>query len=151
MRWWMLIKLTVMSILKHTHILNIILYTNVYLCMCSVAKSCLTLWDPMDCSLPSSSVHGIFQARILEWIAISSSRGSSWLRVWTHVSCISCTGRRILYHWAAREAPWYTNMINSIMLFIVQLLSLVWLCDPRTLGFPVQHYLPVCSSSCPLS
>ena len=54
------------------------------------AQSCLTLCDPMDCSSPDSSVHGIFQARILEWAAISSSRGSSWLRDWTHVSCISC-------------------------------------------------------------
>ena len=43
-----------------------------------VTKSCLTLWDPMDCSLPGASVHGISQARILEWIAISFSRGSSY-------------------------------------------------------------------------
>ena len=42
-----------------------------------VAQSCLTLRDPMDCSLSGSSVHGIFQARVLEWIAISFSRGSS--------------------------------------------------------------------------
>ena len=42
-----------------------------------VAQSCLTLCDPMDCSLPGSSVHGIFQARILGWVAISFSRGSS--------------------------------------------------------------------------
>ena len=42
-----------------------------------VAQSCLTLWDPMDCSLPGSSVHGLFQARVLEWVAISFSRGSS--------------------------------------------------------------------------
>ena len=41
------------------------------------AQSCLTLWDPADCSPPGSSVHGNFQARILEWAAISSSRGSS--------------------------------------------------------------------------
>ena len=42
-----------------------------------VAQSCLTLCNPMDCSLPGSSVHRIFKARILEWVAISSSRGSS--------------------------------------------------------------------------
>ena len=42
-----------------------------------VAQSCPTLCDPMDCSLPHSSVHGIFQARVLEWVAISFSRGSS--------------------------------------------------------------------------
>ena len=67
----------------------------------SVVQSCLTVWDPMDCSLPGSSVYGIFQARILEWVAISSSRGSSWPRDWTRVSCI---GRQMLYHWATREA-----------------------------------------------
>ena len=55
----------------------------------------------MDCSLPGSSVHGISQARILEWVAISFSSGSSWPRGWMHVSCI---GRWVLYHWATREA-----------------------------------------------
>jgi len=50
----------------------------------------------MDCSLPASSVHGILQARKLEWVSISSSRGSSQLRDRTHISYISCTGRRIL-------------------------------------------------------
>ena len=55
--------------------------------------------DPMKCGPPGSSVHGILQARILEWAAISFSRGSSWPRDWTYVSCISCIGRRILCHW----------------------------------------------------
>ena len=50
-----------------------------------VAQSCPTLSDPMDCSLPGFSVHGIFQARRLEWIAISYSRGFSWPRDWTWV------------------------------------------------------------------
>ena len=53
-----------------------------------VAHSCLTLCDPMDCSLPGSSVHGIFHARVLEWIAISFSRGSSQPRDPTRVSRI---------------------------------------------------------------
>ena len=66
-----------------------------------VAQSCLTLCDPMDCSLPISSVHGIFQARILEWVAISFSRGSSQPRDRTWVSCIA--GRRFTV-WATREA-----------------------------------------------
>ena len=44
---------------------------SVLLCVCEVAQSCLTLYDLMDCSLPGSSVHGIFQTRILEWVAIS--------------------------------------------------------------------------------
>ena len=63
-------------------------------CCCLVAKSCPTLCDPMDCNPPGSSVHGIAQARILECVAISFSRGSSRPRNWTHISCI---GRRILY------------------------------------------------------
>ena len=71
-------------------------------CWCLVAKSCLTLSNPKSCSPPSSSVHGISQARILEWVAISFSRGSLWPREWTRVSC---TGRGvILYRWATREA-----------------------------------------------
>ena len=54
-----------------------------------VAQSCPTLFNPMDCSPPGSSVHGIFQARLLEWIAISFSRRSSQSRDGTHVSCIA--------------------------------------------------------------
>ena len=66
-----------------------------------VAQSCLTLCRPMDCSLLGAFVHGILQARILKWVAISSSRGSSRLRDRTHVSW---TGGCILYHWAPWEA-----------------------------------------------
>ena len=62
----------------------------------------LTLYDPMDCILPDSSVRGIILARILEWVAISSSRGSSQSRDWTHVSWGSC---RILYLSVTWEAP----------------------------------------------
>ena len=53
-------------------------------CVCVCAQSCLTLCDPKDCSWPDSSVHGIFQARILEWVAISYSRGYSQPRDRTH-------------------------------------------------------------------
>ena len=65
---------------------------------CAGAQSSLTLCDPMDCSPPGSSVHEILQTRILEQVAISSSRGSSPPRVWTYFSCVSWIGRRILYH-----------------------------------------------------
>ena len=58
----------------------------------------------MGCSPPGSSVHGILQARILEWFAISSSRGSSQPRGWTRVSQVSGAGRQIIYHWATWEA-----------------------------------------------
>ena len=53
--------------------------------------------NPMDCSQPGSSVHGIFQARILEWVAISSSRGSSWPRAETSVSRGPCISRQLLF------------------------------------------------------
>ena len=70
-----------------------------------VAQSCPAFCNPMDCSPQGSTIHGIFQARILEWVVISFSRGSSWPRDQTHVSSISCIGRRVLYHWATWEAP----------------------------------------------
>ena len=54
-----------------------------------VAQSCLTFCDTMDCSSPGSSVHGILQARILEWVAIPFHRGSSWPRDWTTISCVA--------------------------------------------------------------
>ena len=60
--------------------------------------SCVRVCDSMDCSPPGSSVHGILQARILEWGAISSSRGSFQLQNWTHVSHTSCIGRWMLDH-----------------------------------------------------
>ena len=68
---------------------------------CEVTQSCPTLFDPVGCSLPGFSVHRILQARILEWVTISFSRGSSWPRDRTQVSCIG--GRRFNL-WATREA-----------------------------------------------
>ena len=65
-----------------------------------VAQSCPTLCDPKDCGLPGSSIHGIFQARVLEWVAISFSRESSWPRDWTRVSHM--VGRRFTV-WATGE------------------------------------------------
>ena len=65
---------------------------------CSVTQSCPTLWDPMDCSPPGSSVHRILQARILEWVAMPSSRGPSQPRDPTLVSFVSCIGRWVIYH-----------------------------------------------------
>ena len=63
-------------------------------CCCLVTKSCPTLCKPMDYNLPGSSGHGTSQARILEWVAIPFSRGSSWPRDRTRVSC---TSRRVLH------------------------------------------------------
>ena len=68
---------------------------------CSCTQLCLTLHHPMDCSLPDSSIHGISQAGILEWVAIPLSQGSSSPRDRPQVSCI---GKQILYHWDTWEA-----------------------------------------------
>ena len=68
--------------------------------LCLITQSCLTLCDPMDCSLPASSVRGDLQARILEWVAYPSSRGSSQPRNWTEISCIV---DRLFTSWATRE------------------------------------------------
>ena len=75
-----------------------------YYC-CLVAKMCPNSCDPMDCSTPGSSVYGIFQARILEWVAISSSREAFPPRDRTCISGTSCLVRWILYHCATWEAP----------------------------------------------
>ena len=92
-----------------------------------VAQSCLTFCDPMDCSLPGSSLRGILQARVLEWVAISQARVLEWVAIsqarvlewvaisfsressqprdWTRVSCIP---GRCFNLWATREAPTYS-------------------------------------------
>ena len=72
----------------------------VRMCVCahSVVQSCPTHCGPKDCSPPGSSVHGIFQARILQWGVISYSRGSSPPTDQIRVSFVSCIGRWILYH-----------------------------------------------------
>ena len=80
----------------------------------------------MDCSPPGSSVHGIFQARILEWVAISFSRGSSWPRDWAHVSFVFCIGRRILY----TGATWEVLCSFHAAAAAKSLQSCLTLCDP---------------------
>ena len=82
-----------------------------YLCMHAQSlQSSSTLCSPMDCSPPGSSVHGILQARILEWVAMPSSRGSSPPRDWTHISYIACIGRwgfffLVLFHFLPLVPP----------------------------------------------
>ena len=73
----------------------------IYMCVCACVKflqSCPTLCDHMACSPPGSSVNGILQARILEWIAMPSFRWSSWPRDQTHIFYVSHIGTRVLYH-----------------------------------------------------
>ena len=71
-----------------------------------VRSACMlsrTLFNAMDCNLPGSSVHGILQARILEWVAMPSARGSSWPRDRTQVSCNSCIAGEFYTQWMTRE------------------------------------------------
>ena len=84
-------------------------YVCVRVCMRTRAQLYPTLCDPMDCSLPGSSVHGIFQARILEWVAISFSRGPSQPRDPTQVACVSYIGRQILH----ASATWDTKITHA--------------------------------------
>ena len=81
----------------------------------------------MDCSPPGSSIHGILQARLLEWGAISFSRGFSWPR---DLTCISCICRWVLYHWATREIQifkifsyfWVSSMYPFFSYFLILLI-----------------------------
>ena len=91
----------------------------------------------MDCSPTGSSVHGISQERILEWIAISFSRGSSWPRGWMHVSCL---GRQILYLWATSSV----QLLSLIRLFVTPWTAA---CQASLL-FTISQ---VCSNSCSLT
>ena len=90
-------------------------HTFIYWCCCLVAKSCSTLCHPMDFSPWGSSVHGILQARILEWVAMPCSNVSSQPMNWAHALRIS---RRTLYHWATSE-PLSTNYEAHPSLFYV--------------------------------
>ena len=67
-----------------------------------VTQSCQILCDPTDCSPPGSSIHGVLQARILEWVSIPFCRGSFQPRDWTRIACIA---GRLYTIWATREAP----------------------------------------------
>ena len=97
--------------------------------VCSVAQSCLTLCDPMDYSLTGSSVHGIFQARILQRVGISSSRGSLWPRDRTRVSCVFLT-----------ESRFFTAEPSGVGRS--PLFGVIFMC--RSCGFFLFKYSPVC-------
>ena len=86
---------------------------------CLAAQSCPTLCNSFACSPPASSVHGIFQARILEWVAISYLRGSFWPRDQTQVSCIVGT---FFTMWATRE----TDYLQMFYVFMAYLTYFFW-------------------------
>ena len=104
-------------------------------------QSCQALCNPM----PGSSVHGILQARILEWVAISYTRGSFHPRDQTNVFCISCIGRQILCHWESGRL-----FLPMLLLFRCSVVSLF--CNPMdcsTPGLPIPHHLPEFAQVCP--
>ena len=94
--------------------------------LCAHAKSlqpCPTPCDPMDCSAPDFSVHGILQARILEWVATPFSRGSSPFRNRTHISYVSCTGRQGLYLLAPPGEPIWMGRSSFIKTVVSHVLK----------------------------
>ena len=113
-----------------------------------IIESCPTLWDPMDCSLPSSSVHGVLQARILEWVATSFSRGFSQPKYWTQVSCIA---GRFFTVWVTREVTSGSpplpdhKSLHIIICCCSVIQSRPTLCDPMGL----QHASLTCPSPTP--
>ena len=113
--------------------------------LCLAAQFCPTLCDLMDCSLPDLPVHEIFQARLLEWVAISFSRGSSQPRDRT---CVSGIGKWSLYHWATWEVPpwvqvtYYTSYIwSKIALRSLKIVRLL----PSAHEFVVNAFYCFCS------
>ena len=92
---------------------------------CSVAWSCPTLWDPLDYRLSGFSVHGILQARILKWVATSSSRGSSGPWDWT---CVSCITSELFIGWDIGEDP---------QVYII--ISISHFCSSFPVYFPFQY------------
>ena len=114
------------------------LYHSVRVCMRAKSlQMCPTLWDPMDCSLPISSVQGILQARILEWVAISFSRGFSQPRDGTVSLKSPALASRFFTTSATWEAPEYSQFSSVTQ-------SCPTLCEPMnhsTPGLPVHHQL----------
>ena len=106
-----------------------------------VVESCLNLCDHMDYSLPGSSVHEVLQARILEWVAILFSRGYSWPRDLTWVSCIVC---RLFTIWAIREAPICGLCLRFFFVFSFGIPTLSPLCRQSSL---VSYSPWVCKNS----
>ena len=87
----------------------------ILVCCVKSLHSCLTPCDPMNCSPPGSCVHGIFQARILEWAAMPSSRGSPQPRDQTRNTHISCIGKCILYHSCHLGSPCYPAVPSQFL------------------------------------
>ena len=81
------------------HLTEMVCFRFLHCIRATSLQLCLTLFNPVDCSLPGSSVHGILQARMLEWVAVSFPRGFSQYKDW---NCLS----EDLLHWQAGSSPW---------------------------------------------
>ena len=129
---------------------------------CAWVCECSVLWnsDPRGCSLPGSSVPGIFQARILEWVAISSlgnppNPGMDQ----THVVCISYIGRQILYHWAPATCRWtksgfqtkYQSLQRKAWTALFLGMQYLSACGRIIVGFQDRHTLTAGNSLSPLN
>ena len=119
-----------------------------YYLLCMSAKtlqSCPTLCNPMEGSPPGSSVRGILQARILEWVVMPSSRGSSWPRDRTCVSHVSCIGRQVLYYWATWEAPWLLSLIlhNIVTILWIGYIGAILTTYQYTVSLPLSTHCPL--------
>ena len=100
-------------------------------CVCAESlQSCLTLCN---------RVHGILQARILEWAAMPSSRGSSRPRDQSYISCVSCIGRQVFYHWRHLRSPWSVSLVQFGHSVVSDSLQPM---DCSIPGLPVHHQLP---------
>ena len=108
-------------------------------------QSCPTLCNPMEGSPPGSSVRGILQARILEWVVMPSSRGSSWPRDRTCVSHVSCIGRQVLYYWATWEAPWLLSLIlhNIVTISWIGYIGAILTTYQYTVSLPLSTHCPL--------
>ena len=103
-----------------------------------ITQLCPTFCEPMHCSLLDSSVCGIFQARILEWVALSFSKGASGPRDWTRVSCIAC---RFCTVWATREALQHTQLLFHVCIISIFI-------TPPCLHWPPVFIYPTFSIYC---
>ena len=123
----------------YSKIIIVCTHIYVYTCMpCSIASVCPTLCDPMDYSPPGSSVHGIFQARILEWVAMSSSRD-------LFHSEVESLSPASLNHWAMGE-PVYVYMYTQILITLLKIFFFQELTDisyPRSSLFQTCSMLPI--------
>ena len=104
-----------------------------------VSQPCPTLCDPMDCSPPGSPVHGILWARMLEWVVIAFSRGSTWPRDWTHFSClagrffINFRGTKCYYWYGASHhaGTWWWKKPDQLLVMVTSVLK-----------FAIEHNIP---------